>query len=120
MAFRTGVETPDVPSVEQGRVGPPDERCGVAQTPSGPGEIAFSARVREQQFTPGIDGDIDDLGDRYRKQARDPVRVYRVGPRGPRPIIGAGSSPREIHPVAGVPFTIGRCGPQRPHAAYVR
>jgi adenylate cyclase len=54
--------------------------------------------VREQQLTPGIDGGIEDLGDRCRKQARDPVRGYRVGPRGPRPIIGAGFFPREIYP----------------------
>ena len=54
-------------------------------TLAGPGEIVVSAEVRDQ-LTPVLDADIEDLGECYLKPSNNPVRAYRVGPPGPRPV----------------------------------
>jgi adenylate cyclase len=60
-------------------------------TIAGPGEIVVSAGVRDH-LTPVLDADIEDLGDCYLKNVRQPVRAYRLGPPGPRPIIDSDST----------------------------
>jgi adenylate cyclase len=50
---------------------------------AGPGEIVISAHICEQ-LTPSLDADVEDLGDCYLKNVREPVRAFRVGPPGPR------------------------------------
>jgi adenylate cyclase len=72
---------------------------------AGPGEIVVSADVRDQ-LTPVLDADIEDLGACYLKHVHDPVRAYRVGPPGPRPVIepGAISMPQLRPTVAVIPF----------------
>lgn len=75
-------------------------------TLAGPGEIVVSADVRDQ-LTPVLDADIEDLGACYLKHVHEPVRAYRVGPPGPRPVIEPGpvSMPQLRPTVAVVPFT---------------
>ena len=75
-------------------------------TLAGPGEIVVSADVRDQ-LTPVLDADIEDLGACYVKHVNEPVRAYRVGPPGPRPVIEPGSAAMpELRPtVAVIPFT---------------
>ena len=72
---------------------------------AGPGEIVVSAAVRDQ-LTPALDADIEDLGECYLKHVLQPVRAYRVGPPGQRPVIEPGSAVMpELHPtVAVIPF----------------
>ncbi len=72
---------------------------------AGPGEIVVSARVREQ-LTPVLDADVEDLGECFLKHVQHPVRAYRIGPPGPRPVITPGFSLGELRPtLAVIPFT---------------
>jgi adenylate cyclase len=75
-------------------------------TLAGPGEIVVSADIRDQ-LTPVLDADIEDLGLCYLKHVHEPVRSYRVGPPGPRPVIepGIASTQELLRPtVAVIPF----------------
>lgn len=53
---------------------------------AGPGETVVGANVRER-LTDELDGDIQDLGDCYLKHVPEPVRAFRVGPAGQRPLL---------------------------------
>ena len=53
---------------------------------AGPGETIASAGVRDQ-LTDGLDADVEDMGECYLKHVEEPVRAYRVGPPGPRPVL---------------------------------
>jgi class 3 adenylate cyclase/TolB-like protein/Tfp pilus assembly protein PilF len=72
---------------------------------AGPGEIVVSADVRDQ-LTPVLDAEIEDLGSCYLKHVHEPVRAYRIGPPGPRPVIEPGSvSMPQLRPtIAVIPF----------------
>jgi adenylate cyclase len=74
-------------------------------TLAGPGEIVVSADVRDQ-LIPVLDADIEDLGACYVKHVNEPIRAYRVGPPGPRPVIEPGSAAMpELRPtIAVIPF----------------
>jgi len=48
-------------------------------TLAGPGEIVISQHVRDG-LTPGLDAEVDDLGDCYVRGLAQPVRAYRLGP----------------------------------------
>jgi class 3 adenylate cyclase/TolB-like protein/tetratricopeptide (TPR) repeat protein len=79
--------------------------AGRLTTLAGPGEIVVSAGVRDQ-LTPVLDADIEDLGDCYLKALTRPVRAYRVGPPGPRPVIESTGLAGELRPtIAVIPFT---------------
>ena len=73
---------------------------------AGPGEIVISAAVRDE-LTPSLDADIEDLGECYLKHMAQPVRAYRVGPPGGRPVIEPGAAiVADLLPtVAVIPFT---------------
>lgn len=72
---------------------------------AGPGEIVVSAEARDQ-LTPVLDADIEDLGECYLKSLPHPVRAYRVGPPGPRPVIEPLGVGVELQPtIAVIPFT---------------
>jgi adenylate cyclase len=74
-------------------------------TIAGPGEIVVSAGVRDN-LTPILDADVEDLGECYLKQLQHPVRAYRVGPPGPRPVIEPGFAATDLRPtIAVIPFT---------------
>ena len=47
-------------------------------TLAGPDEIVVSAEVRDQ-LVPGVDADVEDLGECYLKHVTHPVRAFRVG-----------------------------------------
>jgi adenylate cyclase len=74
-------------------------------TLAGPDEIVVSADVRDQ-LTPVLDADIEDLGDCYLKHVQQPVRAYRVGPPGVRPMFpsGAAGTPELQPTIAVIPF----------------
>jgi adenylate cyclase len=71
---------------------------------AGPGEIVISAHARDQ-LTADLDADVEDLGDCYLRHVSQPVRAYRIGPPGPRPVIKPSRSMDEMKPtIAVVPF----------------
>ena len=70
---------------------------------AGPGEIVVSAGARDQ-FTPMLDADIEDLGDCYVRSLKQPIRAYRVGPPGPRPVVDAASATELKPTIAVIPF----------------
>jgi class 3 adenylate cyclase/TolB-like protein/tetratricopeptide (TPR) repeat protein len=71
---------------------------------AGPGEIIVSADVRDR-LTPVLDADIEDLGACYLKHVHDPVRAYRIGRPGPRPVITPAAPMSGLHPtIAVIPF----------------
>jgi TolB-like protein len=79
---------------------------------AGPDEIVISARVRDQ-ITPVLDADVEDLGDCYLKHVQQPVRAYRVGPPGPRPVIQPGFALEALRPtLAVIPFTARDAAPE--------
>jgi len=74
-------------------------------TLAGPGEIIISANVRDQ-LIPTLDADVEDLGECYLKHVQHPVRAYRIGPVGPRPVIEFGLNVGPLLPtIAVIPFT---------------
>jgi adenylate cyclase len=75
-------------------------------TLAGPDEIVVSAAVRDE-LTPTLDADVEDLGECYLKHLTNPVRAYRVGPPGSRPVIepGSAAAPDLLPTVAVIPFT---------------
>jgi len=73
-------------------------------TIAGPGEIVVSAGVRDH-LTPVLDADIEDLGECYLKNVRQPVRAFRLGPPGPHPVIVTDTG-GELQPaLAVIPFS---------------
>ena len=71
---------------------------------AGPGDIVVSEPVRDG-LTPGLDADIEDLGDCAVHGNREPVRAYRVGAPGPQSMPSLAASVEELAPsVAIVPF----------------
>ncbi|HWM41933.1 MAG TPA: adenylate/guanylate cyclase domain-containing protein [Burkholderiales bacterium] len=79
---------------------------------AGPGEIVVSAGVRDQ-LTPVLDADVEDLGDCYLRALTHPVRAYRVGPPGPRPIVEASGVAEDLRPtIAVIPFAARSGGPE--------
>jgi adenylate cyclase len=75
---------------------------------AGPGEIMISEHARDQ-LTPNLDADIEDLGDCFVRHLSEPVRAYRIGPPGPRPIMRPAMPQDELAPfIAVVPFAARR------------
>jgi class 3 adenylate cyclase/tetratricopeptide (TPR) repeat protein len=71
---------------------------------AGPGEIVISAHARDQ-LTPNLDADVEDLGDCFVRHLSQPVRAYRIGPAGPRPVVKTSVSFDDLAPtIAVVPF----------------
>jgi adenylate cyclase len=71
---------------------------------AGPGEIVISAHARDQ-LTPSLDADVEDLGDCFVRHMSQPVRAYRIGPPGPRPVVKSAVSLEDLAPtIAVVPF----------------
>lgn len=71
---------------------------------AGPGEIVISAHARDL-LTAELDADVEDLGDCFLRHVSQPVRAYRIGPPGPRPVIKPSRSMDEMKPtIAVVPF----------------
>jgi TolB-like protein/class 3 adenylate cyclase/Tfp pilus assembly protein PilF len=103
--LRMGIEISDVIVDQADLYGRGVSRAARILTLAGPGEIVISANVRDQ-LTADLDADIEDLGECYLKHMPQPVRAYRVGPPGPRPVVEIGYSSGDLLPtLAVVPFT---------------
>jgi class 3 adenylate cyclase/TolB-like protein len=82
-------------------------------TLAGPGEIVASADVRDL-LTPMVDAEIEDLGECYLKHVANPVRAYRIGATGDRPVIDLGVVPGDLRAtVAVIPFSPRSHDPQQ-------
>jgi adenylate cyclase len=103
--LRIGIEISDVIIDQDDLYGRGVSRAARILTLAGPGEIVISANVRDQ-LTADLDADIEDLGECYLKHMPQPVRTYRVGPPGPRPVVETGYALEDLLPtLAVVPFT---------------
>ncbi|MGH6624922.1 MAG: adenylate/guanylate cyclase domain-containing protein, partial [Burkholderiaceae bacterium] len=81
-------------------------------TLAGPDEIVVSAEVRDQ-LTPALDADIEDLGECYLKHVQKPIRAFRVGAPGERPIIDPGNVGRDLRAtIAVIPFSARAAQPE--------
>ncbi|MGH7002468.1 MAG: adenylate/guanylate cyclase domain-containing protein [Alphaproteobacteria bacterium] len=104
MHLRMGLEVSDVIVEPDDVHGRGVNLAARLMTLARPGEIVISAHARDQ-LTPDLDADIEDLGECYVRHLRDPVRAYRIGPLGPRPLILPGMRQDDIAPtIAVVPF----------------
>jgi adenylate cyclase len=105
MLLRMGIEVSDVILESRDVYGHGVNLATRLASLAGPDEIVVSARVHDQ-ITPVLDADVEDLGDCHLKHIRQPVRAYRVGPPGPRPVIQPGFSLEALRPtLAVIPFT---------------
>jgi class 3 adenylate cyclase/TolB-like protein/tetratricopeptide (TPR) repeat protein len=110
--LRIGIEIGDVLIVQHDVFGHGVNLAARLGTLAGPGEIVVSAHVREQ-LTPMLDADIEDLGECYLKHIQNPVRAYRIGPPGPRPVLEAGFALNDLRPaIAVVPFATQDLSPE--------
>lgn len=57
-------------------------------TLAGPDEVVATAEFRDQ-LTADLDADIEDLGECHLKHVQGPIRAYRIGPAGQRPVVTA-------------------------------
>jgi TolB-like protein len=104
LLLRMGMQVGELIGDEREIYGGEVNLAGGLTTLAGPGEIVVSAGVRDQ-LTPVLDADIEDLGDCYVKPLTHPVRAYRVGPPGPRPVIEPIGAVGELQPtIAVIPF----------------
>ncbi len=76
-------------------------------TLAGPGETVVTAGLRER-LADGLDADIEDLGECHLKHVHEPIRAYRVGPAGHKPVIERGSGIElDLRPtIAVIPFAM--------------
>ena len=84
MCLRIGAHVADVIVDELDIYGSGVNLAARLTTLAGAGEIVVSANLREQ-LLPGLDADVEDLGDCFVKHLQKPVRAYRVGPLGAQP-----------------------------------
>jgi adenylate cyclase len=105
MLLRMGIQVSELISDEHDVYGRGVNLAARLATLAGPSEIVVSADVRDQ-LTPVLDADIEDLGECYLKHIREPVRAYRLGSPGPRPVIEAGDTAPDLRPtIAVIPFS---------------
>ncbi len=107
MLLRMGAQVGEVITDEHDVYGRGVNLAARLTTLAGPGEIVASAGVRDQ-LTAILDADVEDLGECFVKHMDEPVRAYRVGPPGPRPVIepGAGALPELLPSIAVIPFSV--------------
>lgn len=114
MLLRMGLELSDVILQEDDILGHGVNLAARLMSLAGPGEIVVSQRVRDR-LTPDLDADIEDLGECFVRHLRNPIRAYRIGPPGPRPIVGHRSALDDLAPaIAVVPFAPRRTGEDDP------
>jgi adenylate cyclase len=71
---------------------------------AGPNEIVISAQARDL-LVPTLDAEIEDLGECHVKHVDQPVRAYRIGTAGPRPVVTGTNLLGELRPsIAIVPL----------------
>lgn len=103
--LRIGVHLADFVADEYDIYGTDVNLTARMATLAGPGEVVVTAAVRDG-LTPGLDADVEDLGDCYLKHVKEPVRAYRVGPVGAVPVLpGKQGTPQDFRPtIAVIPF----------------
>ncbi|MES2973939.1 MAG: adenylate/guanylate cyclase domain-containing protein [Pseudomonadota bacterium] len=74
-------------------------------TLAGPREFVVSSQMRDD-LTAGLDADIEDLGECHLKHVKEPLRAYRIGQAGLKPVIHRtpGSAPDLRPTIAVIPF----------------
>ena len=78
MNVRIGAHTADVIVDERDVYGSGVNLAARLMTLAGPGEIVVSSEVRDH-LVPGLDAEVEDLGECYLKHLQQPVRAYRIG-----------------------------------------
>jgi class 3 adenylate cyclase/TolB-like protein/Tfp pilus assembly protein PilF len=105
LLLRMGMQVGELIADDQDVYGGDVNLASRLTTLAGPGEIVVSAEARDQ-LTPVLDADIEDLGECYLKPSNNPVRAYRVGPPGPRPVIEPVGTTSGLRPtIAVIPFS---------------
>ena len=116
LRLRQGVHVGDVFADEHDIHGRTVNLAARLMTLAGPDEIVVSADVRDQ-LVPGLDAQVEDLGECYVKHLQQPIRAYRVGPPGDHPLVFEASRVRDPVPVIAVlPM---RVVPPNPSLAHV-
>ena len=107
MHLRVGAHLAEFVSDEHDIYGSDVNLTARIATLAGPGEIVISAQLRGQ-IAPGIDADVEDLGECHLKHVEEPIRAYRVGPLGLAPVISLGNdSTLNLRPtIAVIPFAM--------------
>lgn len=104
MHLRMGLEVSDVVIEPDDLHGRGVNLAARLMSLAGPGEIVVSAHVHDQ-LTPDLDAESEDLGDCFLRHVSQPVRAYRIGPPGPRPLTRPAAPHDELAPfVAVLPF----------------
>jgi class 3 adenylate cyclase/tetratricopeptide (TPR) repeat protein len=102
--LRMGLEVSDVIVGSNDLHGRGVNRAARLMTIAGPNEIVVSKDARDR-LTPSLDADVEDLGDCFVRHAAEPIRAFRVGPPGPRPVVTASYFHEELAPtIVVVPF----------------
>ncbi|MBC7954432.1 MAG: hypothetical protein H7Y33_01000 [Cytophagales bacterium] len=86
MCLRIGAHVADVVVDERDIYGSGVNLAARIATLAGPQEIVVSAEVRDA-LVPGLDAELEDLGDCFVKHLAEPVRAYRAGGIGPQPVM---------------------------------
>ena len=104
MFLRMGIEFGDVIVDHHDVYGRGVNLAARLATLAGPNEIVISAQARDL-LIPTLDAEIEDLGECHVKHIRQPVRAYRIGPAGPRPVVKCTALLGELRPsIAIIPF----------------
>lgn len=105
MAMRAGIHATHVYVDDSDIYGAGVNLAARIATLAGPGETVVSASARDS-LADGLDADFEDLGECYLKHIAEPVRVYRAGAAGPRPVLsGQQDYAGSLQPaVAVIPF----------------
>lgn len=86
MFLRMGVHAADVVVDERDIYGAGVNLAARLATLAGPGEVVVSAHARDQ-LVPGLDVEIQDLGQCYLKHVKQTQRAFRVSLPGPAPVL---------------------------------
>lgn len=71
-----------------------------------PGQIVVTAAFCDE-LVPGLDADVQDLGDCYLRHLSKPVRAYRLAPPGPQPELAAAPAAFDAQAaIAVIPFAV--------------
>ncbi len=104
MLLRMGMEFGDVIVEDHDVYGRGVNLAARLATLANPNDIVISAQARDL-LTPALDAEIEDLGECYVKHIEQPVRAYRIGPTGPRPVVKSTALLGDLRPsIAIIPF----------------
>jgi len=106
LALRCGLHVADVVIDELDVFGSGVNLAARLASLAGPGQTVISAVARDE-LLPGVDAEVEDLGDCYLKHLPEPVRAYRLQPAVPRlaPVSRLAVADGDLHAmVAVLPF----------------